>query len=121
MSHKHKRNKCFCDKPRYFHDVVGKGAGDSTPITVPKGFNTETGSSLDLAATSDNPHPGPFAAAAFHPSSQISSGLFPRRNTPNKSPEKAGKILMDDKKHGNARFYKPRIKSIHRNFAKKHH
>ena len=99
MSHKHKKH--YCERPRYFHDIVGEGAADSTPIMVPAFFNTEIG-------TED--HPGPFAGQSFHPSSQIYSGLFPRRNTPYRSPEKAGKILMDDKKHGEERFYKPRIK-----------
>jgi len=110
MSH-HSRK---CDKERKFHDTVGKGKLDSTPIIVPPGFNTETG-------TTD--HPGPFAAQAFHPSAQKFYGLMPRRNTPNTSPEKGGKILMDDKHHGEDRFYKPRAKNIHRNFAKKalHH
>lgn len=104
MSHKHKKHHRFCDEPRYFHDIVGKGSLDSTPIEVPKDFNAETGT-ID--------HPGPFAAATFHPSEQIFLGLLPRRHTPNKSPEKAGKVLMDDKKHGRSRFYKPRIKKIH--------
>lgn len=107
------------DKPRKFHDTVGKGQLDSTQILVPKDFGSETGTSLDPNVTDVNIHPGPFAAEAFHPSSQQFYGLMPRRNTPNKSPEKAGKVLMDDKRHGECRFYKPRLKNIHRNFAKK--
>jgi len=110
MSHKHKRDRCFCD--RKFHDTVGKGKLDSTPITVPPDFNTEVGS--------EN-HPGPFAAQAFHPSGQRFFGLMPRRNTPNRSKERGGKVLIDDKKHDEDRFYKPRIKRIHRNFANKKH
>lgn len=110
MSH-HNRD---CDRPRKFHDTVGKGKLDSTPIIVPPDFHTEIGS---------DDHPGPFAAQAFHPSSQKFFGLFSRRNTPNDSPERAGRVLIDDKKHDEDRFYKPRIKNIHRNFAKKktHH
>ena len=106
MSHHNKD----ADKPRKFHDTVGKGTLDSTPIIVPPDFGSEIG-------TDD--HPGPFAAQAFHPSSQQFYGLMPRRNTPNKSPEKAGKVLMDDKKRGEFLFYKPRLKNIHRNFAMK--
>ena len=100
MGHHHNRE---CDKPRKFHDTVGKGNLDSTPIIIPPDFHTEVGT--------EN-HPGPFSGASFHPSSQKFFGLMPRRNTPNNSPERAGRILMDDKKHGNARFYKPRIKDI---------
>ena len=109
------------DKPRKFHDKIGKGALDSTPIIVPPGFNTEVGTSLDPDTTIEgNTHPGPFVAAAFHPSSQKYYGLFPRRNTPNKSPEKAGKIIMDDKRHhDDGRFYEPRAKVVDSNFAKK--
>lgn len=121
MSHKHKRDRFDCDRPRKFHDKVGKGKRDSTPIIVPTDFGAETGSSLDLIITEENPHPGPFAAASFHPSEQKFFGLMPRRNTPNDSPERAGRVLMDDKKHGGDRFYKPRAKNIHRNFAKKKH
>ena len=117
MSH-HNRD-CKCDKPRKFNDSIGKGKLDSTPIVVPPDFNSEVGSSLDLPATSKNPHPGPFAGAAFHPSSQKFFGIQPRRNTPDKSPEKAGKVLMDDKRHDNDRFYKPRIRNIHRKSKKK--
>ena len=106
------------DKPRKFHDTVGKGKLDSTPITVPPDFDTETGTSLDPNVTATNSHPGPFAAEAFHPSGQKFYGLMPRRNTPNKSPEKGGKVLMDDKRHDEDRFYKPRLKNIKRN--KKH-
>lgn len=106
MGHHH--NKCH-DKPRKFHDKVGKGTIDSTPVLVPPDFNTETGTVS---------HPGPFVGQVFHPSSQQFYGLMPRRNTPNRSPEKAGKILMDDKKHGDDRFYKPRVKNIHRNLVK---
>lgn len=109
-----KRENCICDRPPFFRDSQGKGKLDSTPIRVPPDFNTETGTSLNLPVTSENPHPGPFSAAAFHPSSQKFFGLSSRRNTPNDSPEKAGKILMDDKKHGEDRFYKPRIKHIHK-------
>ena len=105
MSHKHKKDHCFCDKPRYFHDVVGKGVLDSTPIIVPKAFNTEAGT---------DEHPGPFAGQAFHPSSQKFFGLSSRRNTPNDSPERAGRVLVDDKRHDEDRFYKPRLKNIHR-------
>jgi|SRR3972149_4388818 len=101
MSHKHK--KSFCDKERYFHDTVGEGLLDSTPITVPPDFGAETG-------TED--HPGPFSGQSFHPSSQKFFGLMPRRNTSYDSPERAGKILVDDKKHGRNRFYKPRIKNL---------
>jgi len=120
MSHKHKKDRCPCDRPRKFRDTVGKGELDSTPIIIPPDFGAETGSSLNLPATlKENPHPGPFTAAAFHPSSQRFFGLMPRRNTPNDSPEKAGKVLMDDKKRDNDRFYKPRLKNIDRNFAKK--
>lgn len=104
MSHKHKKHN-FCGEPRYFHDIIGKGALDSTPIIVPPFANTEIGTEA---------HPGPFVAQAFNPSGQRFSGLFPRRHTPNKSPEKAGKVLMDDKKHGRSRFYKPRVKTIHK-------
>ena len=130
MSHNHhikkrkKRDVCICDRPHHFHDSIGKGKLDSTPIIVPPDFHSEVGSSLDLPATSKNPHPGPFAAAAFHPSSQKFFGLSSRRNTPNDSPERAGKILMDDKRRDNDRFYKPRVKNIPQNFvkkAKKHH
>lgn len=103
------------DKPRKFHDRIGKGKLDSTPIIVPPDFNTETGSSLNpVADIKDNPHPGPFAGASFHPTSQKFFGLAPRRNTPNDSPERAGRILMDDKKRGKDRFYKPRAKVIHK-------
>lgn len=114
MSHKHKKHHHFCEKPRYFHDTVGAGAADSTPVIVPFGIVTEIGTVG---------HPGPFVAAAFNPNSQKSFGLLPRRHTPDKSPEKAGKVIMDDKKHGDMRFYKPRIKKIHRNFVKQqqHH
>ena len=121
MSHKSniekrkKREICICDRPPHFRDSMGKGKLDSTPIRVPPDFGAEVGGSLDLPATSENPHPGPFSAAAFHPSSQKFFGLSSRRNTPNDSPEKAGKILMDDKRHGEDRLYKPRIKNIHRN------
>ena len=101
MSHHHHDKGC---KPRYFHDTVGQGTLDSTPIQVPSDFNTETG-------TDD--HPGPFAGQSFHPSSQEFSGILPRRNTPNKSPEKAGKVIMNDKKHGRSRFYKPKVKNVH--------
>ncbi len=120
MSHRHKKHHHFCDNPRFFHDVVGKGKLDSTPIIVPTDFNTEKGTSLNPDTTIEgNIHPGPFAAAAFHPSSQKFFGLSPRRNTPDKSPEKGGKVLMDDKKHGNMRFYKPRVKNIHRDWNSK--
>jgi hypothetical protein len=111
MSHKHKKHHS-CDKPRYFHDIVGEGAPDSTPVIVPEDFGAEIG---------DVSHPGPFAAQAFNPNGQTSSGLLPRRNTPDKSPEKAGKVIMDDKKHGDERYYKPRIKKIHRNFVEDQH
>lgn len=110
MSHKHKKHHRFCNNTRYFHDIVGEGALDSTPIAVPAEFGSEVGS--------EN-HPGPFAGQSFHPSSQLFLGLLPRRNTPNKSPEKAGKVIMDDKKHGKSRFYKPRIKDIHKKSSKK--
>ena len=109
------------DKPRKFHDTVGKGTTDSTPIIVPPNFGTETGTSLDPNVTATNTHPGPFAAEAFHPSSQKFYGLAPRRNTPNRSPEKAGKVLMDDKRLDEFLFYKPIVKNINRNFAKKNH
>ncbi len=105
MGHKHKKCRGSCDKERYFHDTVGKGKLDSTPIAVPSDFNTETGTVS---------HPGPFSGQSFHPSSQKFFGLMPRRNTADKSPEKAGKILMDDKCRDGNRFYKPRIKKIHR-------
>jgi hypothetical protein len=109
--HKHHRKKReSCGEPLHFHDSVGKGTLNSTPIIVPPGFDTETG---------DPSHPGPFVAQAFNPSGQKYYGLFPRRNTPNTSPEKGGKILMDEKHHGDDHFYKPRVKNIHRNFAKK--
>jgi len=102
------------ETPRIFRDKVGKGELDSTPIVVPSGATSETG-------TDD--HPGPFVAAAFHPSSQQFYGLMPRRNTPNKPKERAGKVLIDDKRlddmHNEERKYKPRAKVIHRNFAKK--
>lgn len=104
MSHKHKKHH-FCENARYFHDIIGKGAADSTPVTIPVGFTTEVGT---------DEHPGPFAAAAFNPKGQKFFGLLPRRHTPDKSPEKGGKVLMDDKKHGNMRFYKPRVKTLHR-------
>lgn len=108
------------DKPRKFRDSIGKGELDSTPVIIPPGFNAEVGSSLDLPATPDkNPHPGPFTATAFHPSSRKFFGLSSGRNTPNDSKEKAGKVLIDDKKSDDDRFYKPRTKKIHRNFAKK--
>ena len=118
--HSHRRhNNEECDKPRKFHDTVGKGKLDSTPIIVPTDF-TEIGTSLNPDTSIEgNTHPGPFVAQAFHPSSQKFFGLLPRRNTPNDSPERAGKILMDDKKRGEDRFYKPRIRNINRNFAKK--
>lgn len=112
MSHKHKKHNHFCERLKYFHDTVGEGAPDSTPIAIPASFNTEVGT---------DSHPGPFAAQAFHPSGQIFSGLLPRRNTLDKSPEKAGKVIMDDKKHGNSRYYKPRIKNIHKKSSKKRH
>ena len=106
---------CRCDVPRKFHDTVGKGKLDSTgPIKVPADFGAETGSSLNLPATKDNPHPGPFAAQAFHPSGQRFFGLLPRRNTPDRPKERGGKVLMDDKIHKDDRFYKPRVKNIHR-------
>lgn len=112
-----------CDTPRKFRDTVGKGKRDSTPIVIPQDFGSEIGTSLDLPATKDNIHPGPFAASAFHPSSQKFFGLSSRRNTPNDSPERAGRVLMDDKEKDDDRFYKPRIKRIDRNFVKKkkHH
>lgn len=66
------------DIPRKFRDGVGKGKLDSTPIRVPTDFGSETGSSLNLPATKDNPHPGPFAGSSFHPSSQKFFGLAPR-------------------------------------------
>jgi hypothetical protein len=112
MSHKHKKHHHSCEKPRYFHDTVGEGTLDSTPIIVPTSSSVETGT-ID--------HPGPFVAQAFHPSGQRYFGLLPRRNTPDKSPEKAGKVIMDDKKHGDMRFYKPRIKDIHKKSSKKKH
>jgi hypothetical protein len=115
MSHRNRDS----DRPRKFHDTVGKGKLDSTPIIVPPNFNAETGTSLDLPVTEKNIHPGPFSAAAFHPSSQKFFGLSSRRNTPNDSPERAGRVLMDDKRRDDDRFYKPRIKKIDRNFAKK--
>ena len=111
MSH-HNRE---CDRPRKFHDSIGKGKLDSTPIIVPPDFHAEIGT--------DN-HPGPFSGQAFHPSGQKFFGLFSRRNTPNDSPERAGRVLMDDKIEHDDRFYKPRLKNIHRNFVKraeKHH
>lgn len=115
MSHKSniekrkKREICICDRPPHFRDSTGKGKLDSTPIRVPPDFGAEVGSNPDLPATSENPHPGPFAAAAFHPSSQKFFGIFPRRNTPDRSKEIGGKVLMDDKKNHGDRFYKPRI------------
>ena len=102
MSHQ----DCNCDRPRKFHDSIGKGKLDSTPIIVPSDFNAEVGT--------EN-HPGPFSGQAFHPSSQKFFGLSSRRNTPNDSPERAGRVLMDDKKHHGDRYYKPRIKKIRRN------
>lgn len=120
MSHNHniekrkKREICISDRPPHFRDSIGKGKLDSTPVTIPTDFGAEVGTSLNLPATKENPHPGPFAAAAFHPSSQKFFGLAPRRNTPNDSPERSGKILMDDKKRDDDRFYKPRIKRIDR-------
>ena len=114
MSHKHKKHHHhhFCDRPRYFHDIVGAGAADSTPVIVPADFGSEIGT-ID--------HPGPFAAQSFNPRGQTSFGLLPRRNTPDKSPEKAGKVIMDDKRHGDMRFYKPRVKTLHIKHHKKHH
>lgn len=106
-------------RPPHFRDSVGKGKLDSTPIQVPTDFNTETGTGLDPVITTKNTHPGPFAGASFKPSSQKFFGLAPRRNTANDSPERAGRILMDDKIRENDMFYEPRIKTIHRNFAKK--
>ncbi len=110
----HRSRKCNkhreCDKPVKFHDTVGKGKLNSTPIIVPPSSDTEVGTEL---------HPGPFVAQAFDPKGQRFFGLLPRRNTPDKSPEKGGKILMDEIcRHGNE-FYEPRVKHIHRNFAKK--
>lgn len=115
MSHRHHHNHHDRDcKPRYFHDTVGQGTLDSTPIRVPPDFNAETGTSLNPDTTiKDNTHPGPFAGQSFHPSSQEFSGILPRRHTPNKSPEKAGKVIMNDKKHGRSRFYKPKVKNVH--------
>lgn len=115
MSHNHniekrkKREICICDRPPHFRDSMGKGKLDSTPIRVPPDFGAEVGSSLDLLITDENTHPGPFSAAAFHPSSQKFFGIFPRRNTPDSSKETGGKVLMDDKKNHGDRFYKPRI------------
>lgn len=127
MSHKHHKDKrkkeeiCPCDRPPKFTDRVGKGELDSSPIIVFPGFNV--GTSLNLPPTTDNPNPGPFSAAALlqqrFPNSQKFFGIQPRRNTPDKSPEKAGKLLNDDKRKDDDRFYKPRAKVIHRNFAKK--
>lgn len=111
MGHKHKHHH-FCEKPRYFHDIVGEGAADSTPVIVPIDFGAEIGT---------EGHPGPFAAQQFNPRGQTDTGLLPRRNTPDKSPEKAGKVIMDDKRHGDMRFYKPRVKTLHRIHHKKHH
>lgn len=115
MSHHHTHH-IDCDKQRKFHDTVGKGKHDSTydldPMIPPKGASNEIGSDT---------HPGPFYAQAFNKSGIMFFGLAPRRNTPNQSPEKGGKVLMDDKRHDNDRFYKPRIKDIKNTVKKKHH